>query len=77
MRSDVKNPTDGEAELYKRVRGARFESPLTYLSDGVGDRGVVSARILTVVARDRYSSRVGQLCHRASGGSLEEILGKQ
>ena len=38
MRSDVKNRSDREAELYDRQRLRRdgFESALTYLNDGVG-----------------------------------------
>ena len=38
MRSDVKNRSDREAELYdkQRLQRDRFESALTYLNDGVG-----------------------------------------
>jgi len=38
MRSDVKNRSDREAELYdkQRLRRDGFESALTYLNDGVG-----------------------------------------
>ena len=38
MRSDVKNRSDREAELYdkQRLQRDKFESALTYLNDGVG-----------------------------------------
>src|SRR6516225_11810863 len=58
MRSDVKNRSDREAELYdkQRLRRARFESALTYLNDGVGRQGRNEA--IRVAMREATGSQV-------------------
>jgi SAM-dependent methyltransferase len=58
MRSDVKNRSDREAELYdkQRLRRDRFESALTYLNDGVGRQRRNEA--IRVAMREATGSRV-------------------
>jgi SAM-dependent methyltransferase len=61
MRSDVKNRSDREAELYdkQRLRRARFESALTYLNDGVG--------------RQRRNEAIRVAMREATGSQVLEI----
>jgi len=64
MRSDVKNRSDREAELYdkQRLRRARFESALTYLNDGVG--------------RQRRNEAIRVAMREATGSQVLEIGSK-
>ena len=61
MRSDVKNRSDREAELYdkQRLRRDRYESALTYLNDGVG--------------RQRRNEAIRAAMREATGSRVLEI----
>ena len=58
MRSDVKNRSGREAELYdkQRLRRDRFESALTYLNDGVGR--LRRNEVIRAAMREATGSRV-------------------